>query len=231
MTYQLMNMRLATSSFRAPRALLLLLLAIPPLHACAPQDDQSGATDAGPTAPGQPSSLWQSLNDSAQVAVPDEANDAELQAAIAQARATDAEARLRWLAAPPEERARWFIKWAAPIAESNDDPNASAPGAASGAPRTGAVPATAGTVPGTGVEHVWVQPIEWSTFRIEGPLATKPTHDLACGKTANELVSFPVDELSDWIYLPDGDFHGKREGGFTVQVLERRFGKPHSKPK
>ncbi len=37
-------------------------------------------------------------------------------------------------------------------------------------------------------------------------------------------MSFPIEELADWIYLADGTINGRRDGGFTLQVLERRYG-------
>ncbi|MCP3904452.1 MAG: DUF2314 domain-containing protein [Planctomycetes bacterium] len=70
-------------------------------------------------------------------------------------------------------------------------------------------------------EFVWVEPLHWSLFRIEGRLASPPRRDLACGRGRDELVSFPSDELTDWIYRPPT---GPDEGGFTVNVLERRYG-------
>ncbi len=74
-----------------------------------------------------------------------------------------------------------------------------------------------------GIEHVWVRPVSWTRFRIEGWLASPPTAELLCGKRSGELVSFPADELSDWVRCPAGT-EGRREGGFTVEVLGRRYG-------
>jgi uncharacterized protein YegJ (DUF2314 family) len=79
-------------------------------------------------------------------------------------------------------------------------------------------------------EHVWVKPLNWSAFRIEGVLISSPVNELTCGKRQGELVSFSVDELSDWLYLlpaqpstkPDQAF----EGGFTEKLLEARYGRP-----
>jgi uncharacterized protein YegJ (DUF2314 family) len=47
-----------------------------------------------------------------------------------------------------------------------------------------------------------------------------------CGRKAGELVSFPVEELSDWLHLLDGTIEGGREGGFTIDLLEQRHGPP-----
>ncbi|MHC5113181.1 MAG: DUF2314 domain-containing protein [Planctomycetota bacterium] len=71
-----------------------------------------------------------------------------------------------------------------------------------------------------GHEYVWVEPMHWSLFRVEGRLASPPRRELACGRRQDELVSFPSAELADWIYRPA---HGPHEGGFTVNVLEGRF--------
>jgi uncharacterized protein YegJ (DUF2314 family) len=84
-----------------------------------------------------------------------------------------------------------------------------------------AAPTTADTV-----EQVWVQPLHWSAFRIEGRLVSEPRAALVCGRAGGELVSFPVEELTDWIHLTTGDWNGPREGGFTVAVLEERYGRP-----
>jgi uncharacterized protein YegJ (DUF2314 family) len=78
---------------------------------------------------------------------------------------------------------------------------------------------------GGGVEYVWVEPLTWSTHRIEGRLASPPQHELTCGRTKDELVGFPAEELADWVHYLEGDPTGPREGGFTVDVLERRFGR------
>lgn len=79
---------------------------------------------------------------------------------------------------------------------------------------------------GGDVEHVWVRPLAWSRFRIEGRLASPPQTALACGRQAGDLVSFPAEELSDWLHLLDGTVDGRREGGFTIDVLEQRHGPP-----
>ncbi len=141
-------------------------------------------------------SPWQIANGSAQVAVAQEADDPELAQAITEARNTVDQARERWLNSTVESRSQWTVKWAAP------------------------------NVAG-GVEHVWIKPIlYWSTFRIEGLLASPPQTELASGKGFGEPVSFPVQELSDWVYLIDGRIDGEHEGGFTVKLLEQRYGQP-----
>ncbi|HWB19192.1 MAG TPA: DUF2314 domain-containing protein [Phycisphaerales bacterium] len=75
-------------------------------------------------------------------------------------------------------------------------------------------------------EQVWVVPVNWSEFRIEGRLVTDPIRTLECGKSQGDIVSFPANELVDWVYLADGKPDGQREGGFTLKVLEERAGKP-----
>jgi uncharacterized protein YegJ (DUF2314 family) len=79
---------------------------------------------------------------------------------------------------------------------------------------------------GGGVEHVWIRPVTWSRFRIEGWLVSHPQAKLLCGRKAGELVSFPAEELSDWVHLADGTMDGRREGGFTIDLLEHRHGRP-----
>ncbi len=77
-----------------------------------------------------------------------------------------------------------------------------------------------------------MRPLHWSAFRIEGVLASTPANQLTSGKTLGDLVSFPIEELSDWIRyssdapLAGGEFDRPYEGGFTVKLLEKRHGKP-----
>ncbi len=77
-----------------------------------------------------------------------------------------------------------------------------------------------------GVEHVWVQPTSWTVHRIEGWLANPPQAQLACGRVQGELVSFPAEELSDWARFTDVSRQHPVEGGFTISVLEARYGRP-----
>ncbi|MCA9296974.1 MAG: DUF2314 domain-containing protein, partial [Phycisphaerales bacterium] len=116
-----------------------------------------------------------------------------LAAAIARARESAEEARLSWQGAPPEDHARWWVKWAAPT-------------------QTG------------GVEHVWIQPDKWSAFRLEGTLTSTPTRELACGRTLGDRVSFPADELSDWLFVVDPGPPPLHRGGFTIDALDDAFG-------
>jgi uncharacterized protein YegJ (DUF2314 family) len=115
------------------------------------------------------------------------------------------------MVATQAERSLWAVKWAAPRS----------PAAASTAGRDRALPIDHGSV-----EHVWVQPITWSAFRIEGTLLSNPTAALEAGRRVGETVSFPIDEVSDWIHFASEDPGSAFEGGYTVRVLEERFGKP-----
>ena len=172
-----------------------------------------GCEPSEPSAPGvaeeaiepttQPSP-WRTVDGWAQIALPAGEGDPEMEAAMAEARRTAAEARRRWYHAPAGQRANWYVKWAAPTA-------ASVSGSLDGS-KTG------------GAEYVWVQPASWSAFRIEGRLASPPQSALACGKQRDEVVSFPAEQLADWLYLAEGRMNGRREGGFTVDLLEGRFG-------
>ena len=80
------------------------------------------------------------------------------------------------------------------------------------------------------IEHVWVQPINWSQFRVEGRLVNAPVRELVNGKGQGDLVDFPVDELSDWIRYTStsasGDQRATFEGGFTISALQMKFGDP-----
>jgi hypothetical protein len=155
--------------------------------------------------------LWKGLGDEAIVAVNDPAVERALADAGAAARKSLDDARQRWAIAKPAERGLWAVKWAAPLA----------PPLSQSAPAS--EPAAAGAA---SVEHIWVQPINWSPFRIEGVLLSTPRGALECGRSAGEIVSFPIDELSDWIHFaseaPDAPF----EGGYSVKVLEEAYGKP-----
>ncbi|MDY7107260.1 MAG: DUF2314 domain-containing protein [Planctomycetota bacterium] len=86
-----------------------------------------------------------------------------------------------------------------------------------------------------GLEYLWVEPIHWSRHRVEGRLANPPQRELACGKHLDDLVSFPIEQLADWIAPPGegisepGDAERAagetRTGGFTVRLMEKRYGR------
>ena len=170
------------------------------LCGCSETDNPPPETTRRPVQPvDQPKpSPWQITDGAARIAVASEADDRELTEAIAEAQTTAEEARKRWQSATNEQRNQWAIKWAAPTAEGN-------------------------------VEYVWIKPIQaWSIFRIEGKLANQPTTELACDKTLGQSVSFPIEELSDWVQLIAGidDVEATREGGFTMKLLQQRYGEP-----
>src|SRR5690349_19897978 len=154
-----------------PNCCLLILVAALGTTACthdaAPPDQP--ATQAAAPKP----SLWKSIDPASPVAVVSPVNESKLRAAMEQARSTAEQARQKWLYTAADDRPRWAVKWAAPLAGH-------AAATMSSAERT---------------EHVWVSPVHWSPFRIEGVLASTPVNDLACGKHLGELVSFPIEEL------------------------------------
>lgn len=155
--------------------------------------------------------LWKNLQDSTVVAVEDATVEQSLKRATEEAQRTLPDARMRWVVASPSRRLLWAVKWASPR-------NVNAPGELSA---NREAPADHGSV-----EHVWVQPVTWSAFRIEGTLLSNPTAPLEAGKTRGETVSFPIDEVSDWIHFAGEESDAAFEGGFTVRVLEERYGKP-----
>jgi uncharacterized protein YegJ (DUF2314 family) len=151
-----------------------------------------------------PRNDWREVDDSPQVALPADAEDEALATATARAQATAEAARVRWRDATPEARRGWAIRWAAPTADGR-------------------------------IEYVWVEPINWSRHRIEGRLANPPQRELTCGKRLDDLVSFPIEQLADWVAPPAGPIAGADEtdhgaaddltGGFTVRLMEERYGR------
>ena len=142
-------------------------------------------------------SPWHSIGGSAMVAAAPAEAFPELAAAIEQARSTAGEARLRWAQDPVPAGAR--TRWAVKWA--------------------------APTVDG-GVEYLWVRPTSWSRHRIEGWLVNSPHGTLACGRGEGALVSFAAEELSDWVHYGAGTNGSPIEVGFTIPVLETRYGQP-----
>ena len=141
---------------------------------------------------------WQAGTDSYAIGVDDEKINTELDKAATKARETAKEASKRWQQSNLMQRENWLIKWAAPIQPQDSNKK----------------------------EYVWVKPVEWSPFRIEGILVTKPSGNI--GFNEGDLVAFPIEELYDWVYKIEGDMQGPRQGGFTVEVLEKHFGTPNS---
>lgn len=144
---------------------------------------------------------WIESDDGAVVAVSSDLP--ELAEAMAEAEAnaqrTITDARRQFDATEPAHRDRWAIKWAAPIRR----------GDAAG-----------------GREQVWVIPLLWTEHRVEGILANAPLRSI--GHDAGDLVGFPTAEIADWVRMLDAPategFEGRREGGFTIAVLERFAG-------
>ena len=174
--------------------LALLTLVASAAPGCDTRPEQPAPQPQPAPEPEPEPSAWRIVDESPQLALPEDFDDEVMRAAIVKARQTASDARMRWLDAPPEDLARWAIKWAAPTIES-------------------------------GVEHVWVVPVNWSPFRIEGHLANPPQRELECGKSLNDLVSFPIEQLVDWVHtIPRAEEPEAREGGYTIKVLEARYG-------
>jgi uncharacterized protein YegJ (DUF2314 family) len=74
------------------------------------------------------------------------------------------------------------------------------------------------------VEYLWVTPLHWSPFRVEGRLANPPQRELRDGARLGDMVSFPAEQLVDWVHFNEQRLDGPREGGFSIDVLEERFG-------
>jgi hypothetical protein len=146
-------------------------------------------------------------------------DDRALNDAMAAAQRTAEEARQRWQYTAESKRSGWAVKWAAPLvirSSLRPQPPQNEPTINARAGRFEHVDAHA--------EHVWVNPVRWSPFRIEGVLASKPVGELECGRTLGELVSFPIEELSDWVHfytVPAANAapSAPHEGGFTLDVL------------
>lgn len=158
--------------------------------------DEPSRPPASPTA--QPSP-WRSSDDTWQIALTEESTTEALAEAVSHAQATLADAREQWLVASEADRDHWAVQWAAPAETDDGQPT---------------------------LEHVWVKPLHWSMFRMEGRLLSQPTRSLFAHRSQGDLVSFPLDEVTDWVYFPDGDRAGRREGGFTIDALESRYGRP-----
>lgn len=172
----------------------VLVLGLLAVTACEQNVPAPGVGNGGvaTTTPETPPSVWRTAGDSDVRVLESEHDEADLAAAIARARKTLDEARIRWQARQRgngEAKSFWAVKWRAP------------------------------TVDG-GAEYVWVEPMTWSAFRVEGRLASPPQRALACGKSRDDLVGFSADELVDWVRYDDADFGGAYEGGFTIAALD-----------
>ncbi len=78
------------------------------------------------------------------------------------------------------------------------------------------------------IEHLWVIPVTWTEYRVEGVLASLPLQEF--DRKPGDLVSFDSDEILDWVHTLDGPaathLSGQREGGYTVDELRNRYGVP-----
>lgn len=77
-------------------------------------------------------------------------------------------------------------------------------------------------------ELLWVAPLHWSPFRIEGTLRSRPAD--AQSPQQGSLVTFSADEVADWVCIHDD---GAIEGGFvlrSVTALRRSSAAPTSQP-
>ena len=68
-----------------------------------------------------------------------------------------------------------------------------------------------------GAEHMWVSHVEYDGHLISGVLEDTPDHLKSVEH--GQKVSFPLDKLSDWLYVQDG----KAVGAFTVKLLRSRM--------
>jgi uncharacterized protein YegJ (DUF2314 family) len=74
-----------------------------------------------------------------------------------------------------------------------------------------------------GPEHMWVTDLEYDGKLITGTLSDIP-HHLRSVKRGQD-VSFPIERLSDWIYVKNG----KAVGGFTIHLLRSRMSESERK--
>ncbi len=68
-----------------------------------------------------------------------------------------------------------------------------------------------------GGEHMWVGSIDYDGKMISGVLMDTPGHVRSV--RMGQSVSFPIERLSDWLFIRDG----KAVGVFTVQLLRTRM--------
>lgn len=192
--------KLFSSSCRTIIAIVLGMAMLSAATGCG--EGNSRALTEAPPAAALPESPWRidEVNGkrSARVEITHEDVLEQLAAAIEQARNTADEAREHWRKAPESQQHRWAVKWAAPVVGDDD-----------------------------AVEHLWVRPRHWSRFRIEGELLNEPDRPLDAPVDTpgrGDIVSFPAKELSDWVRWHDDDPAGRRDGGFTIEVVERTAG-------
>ena len=181
---------------RAPASftvIALIILAGLMTPGCEPGDQQTDADHPQPADPSPDAVSAYRLIDGSRVALmPQMTDDAQLAAAIDLARATLGDAMHRWQGEPDAQQAR--AQWAIKWA--------------------------AATING-GHEHLWIRPTGWTEHRIEGVLLSKPTAELLMARTAGEVVSFPPDDVTDWVHV-SSDSDKPLEGGYTLALIESR---------
>ena len=114
----------------------------------------------------------------------------DLEVAISRARQAEPRARRLWASTPEDQKDRWAVLWGKGRGSSILDPES---------PQ---------------IEYLWVIPIRWNQFRIEGMLASHPLSDEQL--KPGELIAFASEDLADWIHEPEV---GDVEGGYTIKVL------------
>jgi uncharacterized protein YegJ (DUF2314 family) len=67
-------------------------------------------------------------------------------------------------------------------------------------------------IQGTHVEHIWLSDVQWDGHRFQGRVDNRP-HDIQ-GLKVGQLVSVNPNEISDWMYVDNGNL----VGGYTIRV-------------
>ena len=70
---------------------------------------------------------------------------------------------------------------------------------------------------GTRKEHIWISHLSYDGRFLHGTVGDEPVN--ISNLKSGEPVSFPLNELSDWMYLEDG----KIVGGYTIRVLRKHM--------
>jgi len=74
-----------------------------------------------------------------------------------------------------------------------------------------------------GAEHLWIDEVAYDGKMISGVVASEPA-DLKSVKLGQK-VSFPLERLSDWLYVEKGE----AKGAFTVQYLRKKMSETERK--
>jgi uncharacterized protein YegJ (DUF2314 family) len=72
-------------------------------------------------------------------------------------------------------------------------------------------------------EHLWIDKVAYDGKTISGEVASEPA-DLKSVKLGQK-VSFPLEQLSDWLYVENG----MAKGAFTVQYLRKKMNEKERK--